>query len=207
MFEPFKKGTTTSSLKTLQERPKLAAHIGLIMGMWAVVESELSRLLSIMLQSDAEVGATLFSVIKAEAGRLAMIEAIAKDRLTSEQQAEFAGLKKRVTSVGGYRDRLAHNIWAISEDHPDSLILFDARAGAQFMAHLTSNVPGRGIFPRQDPEKSTSALMNHLDSAREYTEKEFLYIESEIAAVSVAIVRFSQKLTPPSPWQNFPENP
>jgi hypothetical protein len=199
MFESFK-GETTWGLKVLAERPKLAAHIGLIVGMWATVESRLSHMLSIILHSDAEIGATLFSVIKAEGGRFAMIRAIAEDRLTPEQQAEYSALKKRIESVGSYRDAIAHNIWAISEDHPDSLILFDAKASARFMAILTKDLAT--VYPTEKHQYDfIKSVEDRKKSARKYTEKEFLHIEAEITAVAAEIADFSSRLYLSSPWQ------
>ena len=210
MFEAFD-GESNSSLKSVAERPELAVHIGLIIGMWAVVESQLSHLLSIILQSDAKIGATLFSVIKAESGRLAMIDAIADDRFTLEQKTEYEALQKRVKSVGKYRDTIAHNIWGVSTTCPNSLILFDARKSARWMASFTSNLadPLRHDKSLTENQKSHRALILHMtaereyaNSAREYTEKEFLHIESEITQLSFDLGQFASKLHPPLHLQN-----
>ncbi|GAC1354914.1 MAG: hypothetical protein NVSMB34_07520 [Variovorax sp.] len=197
MFDSFKGHATTKGLRSVNERPALAAHIGLIVAMWAMVESQLSELLSIMLHADAAIGATLFSVIKNEGGRLAMLKAVAEERLTPEQQAEYASLKKRITAAGDYRDRLAHNIWATSPDYPDSLILFDARASAHFVALYTKAI-AVGRFSDQDDASASCAITNYLESARVYSEK-FLHIEAEITAASDDLGRFCWKLKAPTP--------
>ena len=179
--------------------------------MWAVVESQLSYLLSVILQADARVGATLFSVITAEGGRLAMIKAVASDRLTLEQQKEYEALQKRVKSVGKYRDNIAHNIWAVSESNPDRLILYDARKYASATASITNNVadPLRHSSSQTERQKFHDAFVHQFDaeqeyanSGRQYTEREFLHIESEITQLSFDLGQFASKLWLPLQMQS-----
>ena len=104
MFDPFQYlpgETLDASHSALRQRPDLAARVGCIIGMWAMVELRLSELLSAVLHADARVGGTLFSVIKAEGGRLAMTKAIAEERLVPDDLIEFEALRKRMKVSGG----------------------------------------------------------------------------------------------------------
>lgn len=193
MFQPYK-GKFVSRLDTLKARPIFAARIGHTIAMWSAIEIHLSQLLSIILRADAQVGATLFSAIRAESGRLAMIRAIAEERLPPDLFAEYLALQKRVSSVGSHRDAMAHGSWALSQTDPDCLILVDSRYVGRYIAAAHSNLSkeNASLLERQ---KAAAAMKNYLDSARRYGDVEFDYIEKEIKAVRQEIKEMAAKVS------------
>lgn len=193
MFDTFN-GKFRCDFDSIKKRPELAARVAHTIAMWSLVELSLSQLLSVILHSDAQVGATLFSTIRAESGRLAMIRAIAEDRLTPEMQHEYAALQKRITQVGSYRDAMAHGNWAASDDDPDCLILVDARHVATFIAAVTADVTRLKI-----EEKTKKLGEKYRKNARRYGAQEFDFIESEIKKLNADLSAFIEKVIDSTP--------
>jgi hypothetical protein len=174
-----------SGMTAIKQRPELAARVGLVVAMWATIELRLSELLSYMLHADARVGATLFTAITSEGGRLAMTKAIAQERLSVGQLTEYDALQKRIRKVGGYRDAMCHGIWCVSDARPDTLILLDSRSVAQFFAHKTAHEAQMPTAPEMDlPDYSAS----------EYGDTEFSFVESEIRALAGDLIDFEKRV-------------
>jgi hypothetical protein len=187
MFDPFK-GEFVSVTESLRERPELAARVGLCIGMWSFVELNLSILLSAMLHIDAQIGSTLFGVIKAESGRLAMLNAIAEDRLSEDLFAEYSLLQKRVNSLSGHRDKLAHGTWATSSAAPDILILADPRHISEHFATIMAVATGSktASFGSEPPK--------FREDARCYGDAEFTYLEAEMRSLASDVILFASNV-------------
>lgn len=189
MFDTFK-GMFSWHIASVSERPALAAHIGEVIAMWSIVEQQESQLLSHLLKAEATVGATLFSSIRAEAGRLAMIQSAATRYLTAPLAEEFAQLKRKIQKVGSYRDQIAHNIWAVPSEMPDALVLMDSRTLTELTAQMTAASHG-GKYEAND------TLERHFNASQTWRELEFLHVKKEISSLLVEIQQFVQKISPP----------
>lgn len=190
MSQPFK-GSWRWSLEAIEERPELAVHIGRIITKWAMAEHHLAMMLSTMLGADAMLGPDLMLIVKAEGPRLSMIEAVGKQRLAPELQAEYTEIQREYKAVAKLRDALAHNLAGVSDEHPDSLIFTDSRTAARLHANLTASFADRR--KGHDPD----ALTEQLGSAREYKKADFLRIERDITALCQRLTKFDQALRPP----------
>ena len=88
---------------------------------------QLGYLLAAILKSDAEIAMAMFMSIKSEPGRKAAMLAAASMCIPQWQVQRFEQLLDRVFRTGAQRDRVIHGLWAVSENHPDALILLDQR--------------------------------------------------------------------------------
>ena len=188
MPNPYRGGHALWNVDTLTQRPELAMHLGVIAGMWSVIEAQLGHVLATILHSDALVGMTIYSVIKAEGARLDAMDAIASERLSPVDYATFIALQKAVRSVGKQRDVLMHNIWAVSEAHPKSLVLHDVRKWTAFAA--SSRAENQTTNP--DGHKKIYDAM--IASSMEYKEQDFLAIQRDVKALYFQLLEFAMRL-------------
>lgn len=167
MPQPFK-GKWAMSASTLEYRPKLAMHIGIIASMWTQVEVNLAMIVAKMLHAEASIAVAMYLPVKAEGARLAIMDAVAQERLTPQMQNEFEQLRKRIKNTGDERDHVIHGTWAHGENQ-DTLILLSQKEMVRCYSNLLSNSAKQIETPAQD-----------YSSMLEYNEKDFIQIETNI---------------------------
>jgi hypothetical protein len=190
-------GSWTSDQNSLAQRPHLAAHVGIIASLWSHVEYRLALLIARILHIDAEVATIMYLPVKSEAARLAIIEAIAKDRLPKELLLEFQTLRKRIGSTGAERDNIVHGLWALPGNGNDSVLWYDATKSVKSVSETISHLARRTEEMR---EKSITAK-EFLDSVLEYKEQDFIAIETRIQERIGEIMTFGQKIPMQFPSQ------
>lgn len=201
MPQPFN-GASSYNLHSLKERPALASHIGLITAMWSLIDVQLAHMVSTMLHADAEIAATLLGGIRSEPVKLAAIQAVAEERLSSELLAEYTLLMKEFKSVSKARNDVVHKIWAVPDNKPESLVLIDSRKASTFNASLiTSFAKPLGTIGKNVQEKYAKVFEDFIQSSMEYQENDFLDIENRIDQLSKKIAQFSMKLQQPTAAQ------
>jgi hypothetical protein len=202
MPRPFYKTGLTydqSALDALAKRPKLAMHAGVVVSMWAYIEFLLAHLLGVMLQADRHIATLIYMQIKSEPARLAVMQAIAAERLTPTLLAEFMQLKKRVSQTGSQRDRIAHALWAVPYENPDSIAMEDPRHICMLWATLGSIGLKGKKRNRRALTQVQSAMRKVEDSTYEYQEQDFVGIEDAIRKLADEIEDFTTKV-----WSLFP---
>lgn len=180
----------------IKQRPILAAHIGTIAAMWAQIETSLGNLLSKMLGTDAGVGTAMYLAIVSEQARTAALEAAAKEKLPSEFKEKFSALIKSLKSPRKKRNIVVHGLWAISDGHPDSLILIDSN---KFIRMWSANHAVSASTKSEEIvaaiEKMTEAFKEHHSSVLEYRAGDFIRIEEDILQASQKIGKFDMELS------------
>jgi hypothetical protein len=83
MPQPFK-GNWTSDFKSLAQRPKLAAYVGVISALWTQVDVALGQLLAMMLQAEARAVTAMYVAIENEGSKKAALRKVAEERLTKD---------------------------------------------------------------------------------------------------------------------------
>jgi hypothetical protein len=199
MPQPFRRQGVTQympDIDALAMRPQFAMHVGIIAGMWSFVESKMAELVSTILQADALVGATIYSVIRAEGARFAAIDAIANERLPKKDFDTWVALRKRVSSVGDRRNDVQHNLWDLPPEGVDGILLIDARKQSMI------NASGQAFSAKQvehlDPDEVSRLLHSfkkHADRVMLYKEADFVNIQNEIRDLSIELVAFDLKLS------------
>lgn len=116
------------TLTGLNDYPKMAAHIGIIASLWTHVEFQLGCLLATMLKAEAGLAITMYMVIRADAAKLAAIDAIANQTLLdSKLKEEYAEIKDKVAKTSVQRNKVVHGLWATVENDPDILVMVSPR--------------------------------------------------------------------------------
>ena len=187
-------GNWQSTQNSLAERPILAAHVGIIAALWAHVEYRLALLMALILHIDAEVAMVMYAPVRSEAARLAIIEAIVKDRLSEERLTEFQKLRKRVKSTGDERDKIVHGLWGIPENVKDSLIWYDGTKSVEQVSGIISRLARTEKKTYKPPKRG-------LMTALEYKVSDFIDIEKRIQERIAEIVMFGATIERKFPAQ------
>ena len=193
MFDPTRNDWQSIAIGEIVQHEAIATRIGKIIGMWSLVEHQFGHLLSIILHTDARIGSLLYSSIKSEAGRLAMLNSIVDERVKSGDQDEFRELRKRAKTVGSYRDELAHTPWAVSST--GELVLLNS---ADQLKHEAHHVSASAV----KCDDANTRLFSHMEKTygnnKSYSTREFDFIESEIRKLSDDLAKFTAKVAQPT---------
>lgn len=182
------KGSWISDADSLSRRPKLAAHIGIIVGLRERVEFELSVLLTSILKADAYSATILYSAITNDGAKRTAFNAAIEHFIEVGQQEEFFRVIEKSRKPLNRANRVIHALWGVSEQRPESLIWTDTRLQIRFNASLSLPFEGDNI------QKKHEALRKHLRTATEYCEADFVAIQKRLHETIVAIAGLHSKL-------------
>lgn len=226
MPQPYS-GPYVASPQALLERPVLAQHIALIAAQWSILELSFGELLAHMLHSEALTGVLLYSCMKSEPARIETLQTVAEDRLPPEDQKTFSAIQKKMKSISHQRGNLVHNIWGVPAEiagrvfapipasKRNTLILLDSRAMLIERAAATGSINRQSIplsrtVEQHDVVRETQIIERHQaalsasrDSVLEYQERDFIFIEQQIAELAQDVAKFAVRLAelnpPPTP--------
>lgn len=141
MPQPTEAKSCSWGLQALIERPDCLAGIGLVAAEWSNLELALSELYvsasadvvhwpgeedSLSETTSVTIELSDYSVIdtiESLRGRLAMIGAILRVRVSKDIASEFDALSAKVRRRGRERNTIVHGRWATSLSHPDDLVM------------------------------------------------------------------------------------
>lgn len=130
MPQPLKKFITNRAAIVfaggLQSRPKMAELVGHCIVEAAEVELQYGILLEVVLGSKPELAFSIFEAIRGQKIRSDILRNIGRDTITDHDRlALFYAILTYCSSVFKARNKIAHHIWAISDDIPDKAILVE----------------------------------------------------------------------------------
>jgi|tagenome__1003787_1003787.scaffolds.fasta_scaffold20904241_1 hypothetical protein len=111
--------------EALVRRPELAARIAAIATQWTRIETALADLFVVLLGREEEAALAVYLELIDRNVRKAAFDALARIKLDSGLVEEFELLYKKVAKHARKRNRIVHGYWAVSDNYPDGLLLFD----------------------------------------------------------------------------------
>ena len=120
----------------IDSRPELAILVAKCISIWSLMEADLAFCLGSMLGGNAKPAFAMFAALTSSAAQYAAIDAAAEATLDKRRLAVFRAVLKEVRKTAKSRHRLAHWLWAVCPDAPDSLCLIDPRARMADFIHL-----------------------------------------------------------------------
>jgi hypothetical protein len=114
--------------KQLLERPRCAALIGAIVGEAAHIDRVLLQLFGSLISGSRSfdpVAPVVFEEVTALDPRLELVAAVLARRHPGNLGLEFHKLKRKVRKGVGWRNRVAHAAWHLSEQYPEDLIAIE----------------------------------------------------------------------------------
>lgn len=111
--------------RPLERRPELGCCIGRVAIGWSLVEERLGFAMTQLLGVEPRRGMTVFRAMSGTSSKLAIIHALAKERLNNDMQTRLDELLGRYASAKSSRDQIVRGHWYVSDDHPDAIVWAD----------------------------------------------------------------------------------
>jgi hypothetical protein len=108
------------------DRPEVAAWIGQCMACWSWVETQTSRLFTLLIEVNVEAGVELYNLGFASV-KVNAIRVLARSKLATPHYKLIDALLKVIESQEKTRNKIAHWCWGISDQIPDGLVLIDPK--------------------------------------------------------------------------------
>ena len=109
----------------LDRRPQLATCIARIAVLWSRVEERLGCITVQLLGAEPIAGTRMYEALTSSADRVAVLRAVARDRLGDEMREKLEALLTRYAEARWKRNKVIRGRWYVSDDHPDELIWAD----------------------------------------------------------------------------------
>lgn len=94
MPQPLRRSATqvVFSADAMTNRPDLAVAIARIVARWSILETNVGRILSSILQAEAPIGVSMYLALIGSAGQDAVVLAAATERLSGDEQIQLRTL-------------------------------------------------------------------------------------------------------------------
>lgn len=172
----------------LDRRPQLAACIARIAVLWSRVEERLGCITVSLLGAEPIVGLRMYEALTSSADRVAVLRAVAQDRLDEKLRTRLDELLERYAEARWKRNKVIRGHWYVSDEHPDELVWADpadeAVDAGEFWSGFSASSDFRSKlqFARSyEPRRPDYLLFN---------KQEFEAILDELRSVGFALADF-----------------
>jgi hypothetical protein len=160
----------------LTERPLLATIIGRSILRWTQIEYLMAVLLAVLLKTDTPAAMSVFLTLRRSTSRIEAITAAAQHLPARDKEICVATLKA-MQSVEAERNSLAHGMFGVTDELPDSVLWAEVK-------DISSTMVKYAFFADSaDNEK----MSEYLDNVFYYRESDLLQIEEQIKQASVVL--------------------
>lgn len=108
-------------------RPKIALAVARCLDAWSWVETQTAMLYVALCRSNHEQAVDYFCSLESAKAKKDAIRISAMNYLTESEVRIINALLLYIKSQQTIRDRIAHWLWATSDDLPESILLYDPR--------------------------------------------------------------------------------
>ncbi|MNT18198.1 hypothetical protein D3C72_1533870 [compost metagenome] len=122
MPQPIRNKSCHIELVGLGDLPEHAALLGQIVAVSGALEARLGWLLAFLSGASATVAIPMFHAVASTEAQRGMLLAAAEQTLAGAELDEFRDLMADFRTRYGERNRLVHNLWGRSNDHPDKAV-------------------------------------------------------------------------------------
>jgi hypothetical protein len=172
----------------LDRRPQLAACIARVAVLWSRVEERLGCITVQLLGADPIAGLRMYEALTSSADRVAVLRAVAQDRLDQNKRDKLEALLSRYADARWKRNKVIRGHWYVSDEHPDELVWADPADEAVDAGDFWTGFRSSDDFRRQlefartyKPRRPDYLLFNKAD---------FETILDEIRGVGFALTDF-----------------
>jgi hypothetical protein len=159
-------------------RPQLAPLIAEIIARWADIEANVGSILAYLLRAEAGPTVAMLGAIRSASAQMDMIAAAGARKLVDPELEVFEAVLKMARSAAYKRNRIAHHIWAHSEELPDALLLIEPAAYLDIFVAVSESMDEPSAEPndpRFEPDESMITV---------YREGDFFRIIAELKIVA-----------------------
>lgn len=166
---------TMDSASALRQRPTLAAAIGVITAIWANIEHELGLIMATILGAEPALGIAIYLNLRSEEPRREVLKTAAKTRLSAERAEEIVRIVCSLRDRAKGRNDIVHDLWGISDEHPEHLVWLDRRESLQARSQDKKWVGTNITVKSSQIEAMTNKPAFHL-----YGEQDFADMQSQL---------------------------
>jgi len=123
----------------LADRPEFASVIGRCMATWSQIEVELSLTLAAILDTRTDAGVAVYLSIKSASGQRDALRNAALATLSGDKLRAFNAVLHFHQSIVQERNHLAHGIFGVMPDRPDSLIWVSSAKHAAWLTRANQH--------------------------------------------------------------------
>jgi hypothetical protein len=172
----------------LDRRPQLAACIARIAVLWSRVEERLGCITVSLLGAEPIIGTRMYEALTSSADRVAVLRAVAQDRLDERMRARLEEMLGRYAEARWKRNKVIRGHWYVSDDHPDDLVWADPADEAVDAGEFWSGFSAKGDFRSQ--LQFARAYERRRPDYLLFNKQEFEAILDEIRGVGFALTDF-----------------
>ena len=133
----------------LDRRPELATCIARVAVLWSRVEERLGCITVDLLGAEPIAGLRMYEALTSSADRVAVLRAVAQDRLEEAGRDKLEALLKRYADARWKRNKVIRGHWYVSDEHPDELAWADPADEAVDAGDFWTGFKSTGDFRRQ----------------------------------------------------------
>ena len=119
---------------SLAKRPKQAALVAQIIGLWSHIDHTLAMMTTNFLQADFEAVINMLQALRSSDGRRAAITAAAKSTLSPDDFVIYEIVMKIIKPSRDRRNEFAHHLWGHADGLDDALLLINPKYLAEHHA-------------------------------------------------------------------------
>jgi hypothetical protein len=170
---------------SIQERPTLAARIGIIAAIWAEIEVHLALLFGALSETESRHGLEMYFAIVSTTARIDAMAAVARRCLPVDAMNAFEALLKEVRARARERNRIVHSSWGISLENKDILI------------SVTQEDYVQSFYNMPHTDEKARAHGEIYSNPMAYSMTDFSEIERRLMAAQLRIMNFWRMLPGP----------
>ena len=164
-----------------ERRPEYAPYISMIISQWSYNEANLCSILAYLLSANAGPVMDMVYTLNSTGVQLDMIEAAAERQLFDPELELFQAVLYLARKCAKKRHRVAHHVWAYSDDLPNALILIDPSAYVEVFVKL--QIP-RDISDTSFLQRMSQEIAKLAQAGEHYDlDRCFVYRENDLKAV------------------------
>jgi hypothetical protein len=172
----------------LDRRPQLAACIARVAVLWSRVEERLGCITVTVLGAEPIAGLRMYEALTSSADRVAVLRAVAQDRLDEKMRARLDELLERYAEARWKRNKVIRGHWYVSDDYPDELVWADPADEAVDAGEFWSGFSASGDF--RDQLQFARSYERRRPDYLLFNKQEFEAILDEIRGVGFALTDF-----------------
>jgi hypothetical protein len=166
-----------------------------IFAQWALIEKEMQMLLVRVLGADKGPAHAIYDVLTAQHLQTAALTAAARAALTQDQFEVFSAAIAVANSVQKQRNKLAHWIWARSDQVPNALLLVNPKALNAGETERLKLMSGNAPFPKHY-SVARQILGVEFDEILVYTQQALKRIDRDLGEAFQIMVHLAMYLNP-----------
>lgn len=185
MPQPIRKACH-AELSGLYHRPEHAAALGRIVSVSGKLESSLGWLLALFSGGNAMITISMFHCVHSTDAQKAMLLAAAKHKLRGAELDAFNDLMEDFRPRYTERNKLVHNLWGHSNDHPDKALWWRSTDWAGAVARMADAKDIEALGKAYTEDISLTAMA--------YTVKDLEEVGARLAEYSARVSMFVNQM-------------